>query len=154
MGFFQDRFLQTTCLGWLRTMVLLISASWGARITGVSHWCLASLRFWWKLWPVPQGHMLVHFFGGPWSSPVENQQIQLLPVTYWVQWPCADLALVSGPQQSRGLAGTGSGTEPCLWPPQYLRDLGRRRDREVSSGLLPVPLLFVWLLPLLRGPGG
>jgi hypothetical protein len=27
--------------GWLRTAILLISASWVARITGVSHWCLA-----------------------------------------------------------------------------------------------------------------
>jgi hypothetical protein len=34
MGFF-------ICLGWLRTVIILISASWLVRITGVSHRCLA-----------------------------------------------------------------------------------------------------------------
>jgi hypothetical protein len=34
---FWDRVSWTICLGWLRTMILLISASWVARITGVSH---------------------------------------------------------------------------------------------------------------------
>jgi hypothetical protein len=36
MGFFQDRVSKTICLGWLWTMILLISASWVARITDVS----------------------------------------------------------------------------------------------------------------------
>jgi hypothetical protein len=36
-GFFQGRVSQTICLGWLWTTVLLISASWVARITGKSH---------------------------------------------------------------------------------------------------------------------
>jgi hypothetical protein len=31
----------TVCLGWLQTAILLISASWVARITSVSHQCLA-----------------------------------------------------------------------------------------------------------------
>jgi hypothetical protein len=30
--------LWTVCLGWFWIMILLISASWVARITGVSHW--------------------------------------------------------------------------------------------------------------------
>jgi hypothetical protein len=34
---FQDRFSQTICQGWLQTSILLISASWVARITGMSH---------------------------------------------------------------------------------------------------------------------
>jgi hypothetical protein len=34
---------QTICLGWFRTEILLISASWVARITGVSHQCPAAL---------------------------------------------------------------------------------------------------------------
>jgi hypothetical protein len=38
---FQDRVSQTICLGWLRTVILLMSASWAARITGVSHCCPA-----------------------------------------------------------------------------------------------------------------
>jgi hypothetical protein len=36
-GVFWDRVLQTICLGWPWTTILLISASWVARITGVSH---------------------------------------------------------------------------------------------------------------------
>jgi hypothetical protein len=37
--------LQTICLGWLQTEVLLISVSWVARITGVSHWHPAQITF-------------------------------------------------------------------------------------------------------------
>jgi hypothetical protein len=35
--FFQDRVSKTICRGWLRTTILLISTSWEARLTGVSH---------------------------------------------------------------------------------------------------------------------
>jgi hypothetical protein len=35
--------LKTICWWWLWTMILLISAFWVARITGMSHWCLAEL---------------------------------------------------------------------------------------------------------------
>jgi hypothetical protein len=35
-GIFQDNVSQSICLGWLRTMILLISASWVVRITAVS----------------------------------------------------------------------------------------------------------------------
>jgi hypothetical protein len=45
-GFFQDGVSWTICLGWLRTMILLISASWVARMIGVSHWQPASSRLW------------------------------------------------------------------------------------------------------------
>jgi hypothetical protein len=34
---FQDRVSRTICPGWLWTMILLISASWVARIIGMSH---------------------------------------------------------------------------------------------------------------------
>jgi hypothetical protein len=44
-GFFQDRVLQTVCTGWLWTTILLISTSWIARITGLSHWCPAHQPF-------------------------------------------------------------------------------------------------------------
>jgi hypothetical protein len=37
--------LQTICLGWLWTVMLLISASWVPRITGMSHQHLANLDF-------------------------------------------------------------------------------------------------------------
>jgi hypothetical protein len=36
-GYFQDRVSRTIFLGWIRTVILLISASQVARITGVSH---------------------------------------------------------------------------------------------------------------------
>jgi hypothetical protein len=39
--FFWDRVSWTICPTWLQTVILLISASWIARITGASHWCLA-----------------------------------------------------------------------------------------------------------------
>jgi hypothetical protein len=42
-GLFQDRVLRTICQGWLRTAFLLISASWVARITGMSYWRQATL---------------------------------------------------------------------------------------------------------------
>jgi hypothetical protein len=37
LGVFRDRVLRTICLGWLQTVVLLISASKVARIIGLSH---------------------------------------------------------------------------------------------------------------------
>jgi hypothetical protein len=40
--FFQDRVSQTICPGWFQITTLLISASWVARITGVSHCCPAA----------------------------------------------------------------------------------------------------------------
>jgi hypothetical protein len=39
--YFQDRVLWTICLGRLQTVILLISASWVARIIGTSHQYLA-----------------------------------------------------------------------------------------------------------------
>jgi hypothetical protein len=39
---FQDRVSWTICLGCLQTTVILISASWVARITEVNHWCPSS----------------------------------------------------------------------------------------------------------------
>jgi hypothetical protein len=43
-GFFWDRVLWTICLGWLWNLILLISVSWVARITGVCHWCPAERK--------------------------------------------------------------------------------------------------------------
>jgi hypothetical protein len=40
-GSFWDRVSQTICPGWVRTTILLISASCVARNIGMSHWCLA-----------------------------------------------------------------------------------------------------------------
>jgi hypothetical protein len=46
--FFQNTVSQTICPGWLQTMILLISASWVARIIGLSHQHLADWQFWWQ----------------------------------------------------------------------------------------------------------
>jgi hypothetical protein len=43
-GYFQDRVSQTICPGWLWTKILLISASWVARITDLSHQHLAEFN--------------------------------------------------------------------------------------------------------------
>jgi hypothetical protein len=37
--------LETICLDWFWTMIFLISASWVARIIGMSYWCLAIVLF-------------------------------------------------------------------------------------------------------------
>jgi hypothetical protein len=42
---FWDRVSWTICLGWFRTAILLVSASWVARIIGVSHWCQQEKTF-------------------------------------------------------------------------------------------------------------
>jgi hypothetical protein len=44
-GFFQDWVSRTVCPDWLRTAILLVSASWVARVTGVSYWHLALKHF-------------------------------------------------------------------------------------------------------------
>jgi hypothetical protein len=54
---FQDRVSRTICPGWLRTVILLISASWVARITDVSHWHPASRI------PLTQGSANIFFKG-------------------------------------------------------------------------------------------
>jgi hypothetical protein len=45
VGCFLDRVFQIICLNWLQTVILLISASWIARIIGVSHQCLTVPNF-------------------------------------------------------------------------------------------------------------
>jgi hypothetical protein len=45
MGFFQNKVSQTICLGWLQILILLISSSWVAGITGVSTSAWLSLMF-------------------------------------------------------------------------------------------------------------
>jgi hypothetical protein len=43
--YFRDRVSRTICLGWLQTIILLVSTSWVARIIGVSHQHLAISLF-------------------------------------------------------------------------------------------------------------
>jgi hypothetical protein len=52
--FFEIGFCELWCLGWLQTAILLIFATWVARITGMSHWCLAFWKLFthrdWNIW--------------------------------------------------------------------------------------------------------
>jgi hypothetical protein len=45
MGFVKIGSRELFCPGWLETLILLISASWVVRITGMSHWCLTICLF-------------------------------------------------------------------------------------------------------------
>jgi hypothetical protein len=45
VGYFRDRVSQSICLCWLWSEVILTSASWVARIIGVSHWHPAHCSF-------------------------------------------------------------------------------------------------------------
>jgi hypothetical protein len=49
-GYFGDGISQTIYSGWPQTSMLPISASQVAKITGVSHWRLTSLFYWWQLY--------------------------------------------------------------------------------------------------------
>jgi hypothetical protein len=62
--FFEIGSHQTICLGWLWTMIPLISTSWVTRITGVRHW------FW--LWCLVFVGFFFFFFGtGFWAQGFE-----------------------------------------------------------------------------------
>jgi hypothetical protein len=53
--------MRTICLGWLWTVILLISASWVVRITGMSHWRLAHtwiLKKWLTAVLLPKWHLM------------------------------------------------------------------------------------------------
>jgi hypothetical protein len=65
--FFQERFSKTICLGWLWAVVILISASWVAKIAGVSHWCLAWILRIMKL-SLISAYIRVPFVPFPWKG--------------------------------------------------------------------------------------
>jgi hypothetical protein len=72
--FFRDRVSQNIFLGWLQTMILLISAFWAARSTGVRHWrrpCF--FLFWEKLWlPEQYYQILVLCCNSGFSTPYQK----------------------------------------------------------------------------------
>jgi hypothetical protein len=59
--YFQDRVSQTVCPAWLRTAILLISASQVARTTGVSHQHLSHPRVLHMIGTVPE--LYLHHIG-------------------------------------------------------------------------------------------
>jgi hypothetical protein len=60
-GFFQERFSQSICLGWFQTVIILISASRVASMTGVSQWCLAQNHILNVTWPFSFWSLLFFF---------------------------------------------------------------------------------------------
>jgi hypothetical protein len=70
--------LQTIYLGWFRTLILPIPTSWAARIIGMSHWCLATLRYFSK---VP----LIHCF--VWLFQLLCSLLLPLPTVSILNWP-------------------------------------------------------------------
>jgi hypothetical protein len=64
-NFFRDKVSWTVYLGWLQTMILLISAPWVARITNMNHPCLVAI---WLLWWT-QPLSLSRVPSLPWKSP-------------------------------------------------------------------------------------
>jgi hypothetical protein len=84
IGYFQDRVLQTICLGWPQTAILLISAFWVARITAMSHGhsaILASLQKsteWKKNQVLERGR---HYIVCKIFWRVDSQMVEL-----WGQW--------------------------------------------------------------------
>jgi hypothetical protein len=59
LGIFKIESHGTVCPGWLRTGMLLISASWVARITGMSHWPPACPSFLMYIFVVQRGFAIV-----------------------------------------------------------------------------------------------
>jgi hypothetical protein len=59
-GFFEVRSHELTTWDWLRIVILLLTASWVARITGVSHWCLEKNLF--CLFKIPKQEVSLRHF--------------------------------------------------------------------------------------------
>jgi hypothetical protein len=71
-GCFQDKVSWTICLGLASNGSLLISSSWVARITGVSHW--------WELGTDTAVMMIIpYFLGCPWNCHFQIQQSHIIP---------------------------------------------------------------------------
>jgi hypothetical protein len=65
VGIFQDRVLETIYVGWLWTAILLISASWVARITGVSCQHLAVILNFsipWQSWTIESFSTIIYLY--------------------------------------------------------------------------------------------
>jgi hypothetical protein len=112
-GFFQDRISWTIYLGWLWTVILLISASCVARLTDVSHWhpaALVILKF-------------IFYFGGTvvwtWGFVLAKQALYHLnhtssPFCFGYFWRWGLIALADLKPQSSGSSLSGSQAETPL----------------------------------------
>jgi hypothetical protein len=95
-GFFKIGPHGTICLGWLQTTILLISASWVARIIGVSHRCLAGFTF-----------LILFFFFKyemEWESwEDKNYSFKLMPTPENMNWKIYQLAEFLRPESNFSL---------------------------------------------------
>jgi hypothetical protein len=53
--YFQDRVSWTICPGWSQTLILLVSAFWVARTTGMGHQCPVRWMIFWQTWTLFSG---------------------------------------------------------------------------------------------------
>jgi hypothetical protein len=116
-GFFQDTVLWTIFLGWLWTMILLISASWVAGITDVTH-----------------GARLVVFWGSFIGMTVGfSGRSTLSLVLSWKVWwaPEADSSPLKAHQRVRSIMRETVGCEQQKWQWQ-----------TPKLRILPGPLLY------------
>jgi hypothetical protein len=93
-AFFKIESRETIFLGWLQTTILLISASWVARITGVGHQRSAVCLFWDKIllwspgWSGLELTIFLPLLPKCWDyRPAPRQGTHLASIKAWVQSP-------------------------------------------------------------------
>jgi hypothetical protein len=134
-GCFPDRVSQAICLGWLWTAILLLSASWVARITGVSHQCpkvgrwsgeqkVFGPRLWtvatlWEFWKtiIEISEIMQVSVLAPWKSLMSsNRMYQPREMTARTMWPIlVQTRIVDFGWATLALAGS-----PCPASPVFL----------------------------------
>jgi hypothetical protein len=90
--------LRTRCLGWLWTVILLISASWVARITRKSHWCPACFDYFWDRishlcqgWPRQRPYLHGGRWGKRWHHYAQLPLVEMaVSQTFWLGWLWTD----------------------------------------------------------------
>jgi hypothetical protein len=128
VGYFGNKVL-LFCLGWLKP---LISASWVARITGVSHWCLATrcnvLERWGSNWAGKCG-LVVEF--GSRLSPAPQKKKKGRDVAQMVEYP-------SSMHKALGVISSITHTKRCAWhsllQSERSTEWGRRLGVQASLG--------------------
>jgi hypothetical protein len=115
---FQNSVSPTIWLGWLQTVILLISASWAASATGMRHWCLAEI----------------------WTSIFAQMNLILIYIRYWYLDMNAKRVLKVQPIEEVGqdgrvealtlwMRGVGIAEERL-----YLKERKRRKASGITKG--------------------
>jgi hypothetical protein len=87
---FEDGVLRTSCLGWLWTLILPISASQVARITGVSHWHPADFFYFLIFGGTGVWLRASHLLGRcsfTWATPSAPYRCLQKSLSYWAWCP-------------------------------------------------------------------